>query len=66
MTKDKMFKWYCVPLLGASGLSLPVFLLYDHYYEYSVYLLFSAPVLFLLAFIPWVIVDGFDLLEWER
>jgi len=65
MSRNKFFKYYCIPLMVLSQLGMPGFLIYYHYVEFNAYLLFSAPIFYLLGFIPWVIVDVFDLLEWE-
>lgn len=65
VTKDKFFKYYCQPLLILSVIAPAAFCLHDYYCGWNVYLLASSPVLFLMSFIPWVVVDEFNLLEWE-
>jgi len=65
MSKDKFLRYWCYPLLFLSVIAMPVFVVYDHYYGFNAVLLASNVIFFLAAFVPWVIVDEFGLLEWE-
>lgn len=68
MTKNKLLKYYCNPLLIISALCFPIFIGYGVYiddFNYYAYSIYATTAVYLLSFIPWVIVDIFNLLEWE-
>ncbi len=65
MSKDQYMRYYGSPLLVLSVLAMPAFAVYEYYIGFNVWLLFSAPVFFLMSFLPWVTIEVFGLLEWE-